>query len=54
MEETDAKDLISKRKGEAKNLRVHKKILHKGICLRYKKLQFSPKMYRYFEWTEGR
>ena len=27
----------------------------KGICFeRYKKVQFSPKKYRYLEWTEGR
>ena len=34
LEETDRKDLILIRKGEAKNLRKHKKILHKGICLK--------------------
>ena len=33
LEETDRKDLILRRK-EAKNLRGHKKILHKGICLK--------------------
>ena len=34
LEETDRKDLILRRKGEAKNLRGHNKILHKGICLK--------------------
>ena len=48
LEETDRKDLILRRKGEAKKLRGHKKILHKGICLK------DTKKYRYLEWTEGR
>ena len=34
LEETDRKDLILRKKGEAKNLRGHKKMLHKGICLK--------------------
>ena len=34
LEETDRKDLILIRKGEVKNLREHKKILQKGICLK--------------------
>ena len=54
LEDTDRKDQILRRKGEAKNLRGHKKILHKGVCLRYKKVQFSLKKHRYLEWTEGR
>ena len=54
LEETDRKDLILRRKGEDRNLKGHKKILHKEICLRYKKVQLSPKKYRYLEWTEGR
>ena len=33
LEETDRKDLILRRKGEARNLRGHKKKLQKGICL---------------------
>ena len=54
-EETNRKDLILRRKGEARNLREHKKKLQKGICLNdTKKVQFSPKKYRYLEWTEGR
>ena len=55
LEETDRKDLILRRKGEHKNLRGHKKILHKGICLKdTKKVQFSPKKYKYLEWNKGR
>ena len=33
LEETDRKELILRTKGEARNLRGHKKMLHKGICL---------------------
>ena len=55
LEETDRKDLTLRRKGEAKNLRGHKKILHKGISLKdTKKYSFSSKKYRYLEWTKGR
>ena len=48
LEETDRKDLILRRKGEARNLRGHKKKLQKGICLN------DTKKYRYLEWTERR
>ena len=52
---TDRKDLILRRKGEAKILSGHNKILQKGICLKNtKKVQFFWKKYRYLEWTEGR
>ena len=55
LEEIDRKDLILRRKGEAENLREHKKKLVKAICLNNtKKVQFFPKKYRYLEWTEGR
>ena len=37
LEETDRKDLILRTKGESRNLRGHKKILQKGICLKYTK-----------------
>ena len=33
LEETDGKDLIIKRKGEARYLKGHEKILQKGIWL---------------------
>ena len=33
LEETDRKNLIFRRKGEARHLRGHKKKLQKGICL---------------------
>ena len=51
LEETDRKDLnredlITKRKGETRNLKGHNKKLQKGICF--------PKKYRYLEWTEGK
>ena len=47
LEETDRKDLIWRRKGEAKNLKGHKKKLQKGIYLNdTKKVQFSQKKYR--------
>ena len=50
LEETDRKNLILRRKGEARNLSGHKKKLQKGICLKdTKKVQFSPKKYRYLE-----
>ena len=32
LEETDRKDLILRRKGEARHLKGHKKKLQKGIC----------------------
>ena len=55
LEETDRKNLILRRKGEARNMRDHKKQLQKGICLNNtKKVQFSPRKYRYLEWTGGR
>ena len=34
LEETNREDLILRRKREARNFRGHKKILHKGICLK--------------------
>ena len=52
-EETDRKDLILRRKGEAGNLRGHKKILYEEICLKdAKKYSFSQRSI-YLEWTEG-
>ena len=42
LEETDRKNLIMKRKGEARNLWGHKKKLQKEICLNDKEVQFSP------------
>ena len=58
LEETNRKDLILRRKGEAKNLKGHtkkkKKIAKRNLLELYKKVQFSPKKYRYLEWTEGR
>ena len=42
LEETDRKHLLL-RKGEARNLRGHKKKLQKGICLNDTKKYFSPK-----------
>ena len=44
LEETDKKNFILRRKGEAKNLRGHKKKLRKGICLNdIKEYSFSPR-----------
>ena len=43
LEETDRKDLILKRKGEAKNLKGHMKKLQKGICLNETKVFFSQR-----------
>ena len=54
LEETDRKDLILRRKGEAKNLRPPVKIAKGNLLERYQKVQFSPKKSRYLEWTEGR
>ena len=55
LEEINIKYIILRRKGEARYLRGHKKKLQKGICLHdTKKIQFSPKKYRYLELTEGR
>ena len=55
LEETDGKDLILRRKGEARNFRgTQEKITKRNLLERYKKIQFSLKMYRYLEWTEGR
>ena len=54
LEKTDRKDLILRRKGEVRYLKGHKKKLQKGICLKDTKKQFSPKNYRYLEWTKGR
>ena len=42
LEETDREDLILRRKGEARNLRGDKKILHKGICLKDTKKHSFP------------
>ena len=42
LEETERKDLILTRKGAARNLRGHKKILHKGICLKNTKMYSFP------------
>ena len=52
LEETDRKDLILRRKGEARNLRTQE--IKRNLLERYKKVQFSPKKYRYLEWTERR
>ena len=44
LEETGRKDLILRRKGEAKNLRGYKKKLQKGICLNdTKKIHFPQR-----------
>ena len=44
LEETDKKDLILRRKGEARNFREHKKKLQKGICFNdTKKYSFSQR-----------
>ena len=53
LEETDRKDLILKRKEETRYLRGQKIIAKTNLPKRYKKVQFSPKKYRYMEWTEG-
>ena len=42
MEETDRKDLILRRKGEARNLKGHKKKMQKGICLKDTKKYSFP------------
>ena len=42
LKETDRKDLILRTKVEAKNLRGHKKILCKGICLKDTKKYSFP------------
>ena len=42
LEEIDREDLILRRKGKARNLREHKKILHKGICLKDTKKYSFP------------
>ena len=42
LEETYRKDLILRRKGEARNLRGHKKKLKKGICLNNTKKYSFP------------
>ena len=54
LEETDIKDLILRRTGEDRNLRTQEKIDKSNLLERYKKVQFSPKNYRYLEWTERR
>ena len=46
LEETDRKDLILRIKGEARNLRGHKKILYKGICLKDTKKYSFPQRSR--------
>ena len=43
LEETDRNYLILRRKGEARNLRGHKKKLQKGICLNNTKKYILPK-----------
>ena len=53
LEETDRKDLILRRKGEAGNLKGQKKLV-KRICLNDKKVQFSLKKYGYLQWTGRR
>ena len=53
LEERDRKNLLLRRKGEARNLRGQQKIAKMNLLERYKKV-FSPKKYRYLEWTEGR
>ena len=57
LEETDRKDLIFRRKGEARNLRGNKKKLQKGICLNDTKKYSFPQRSTdtsYLEWTERR
>ena len=54
LEERDGKDLILRRKGEAKNLRGHKKYCKKEFAWTIQKSTFSLKKYRYLKWTEGR
>ena len=53
LQETDRKDLILRRKVEARYLRTQEKIAKRNLFERYKKL-FFPKKYRYLEWTKGR
>ena len=54
MVKTDRKNLILRRKGEARNLRTQEKIAKRNLLEQYKKVQLSPKKYKYLEWTEGR
>ena len=44
LEETYRKDLILRRKGEARNLRGHKKELQTGICLKKKSTVFPKEV----------
>ena len=54
LEETDRKDIILRRKGEARNLSGHKKKLQKGICLKDTKKYRFPQRSRHLEWTKGK
>ena len=49
LEKTDKNYLILRRKGEARNLRGQEKIAERNLLEQYKKVQFSPKKYRYLE-----
>ena len=52
LEETDRKDVILRRKIEARNLKREKNA-ERNLLERYKKVQFSQKKCRYLEWTIG-
>ena len=54
LEETNRKDIILRRKGEAGNLRGQENIGKRNLLIWHKKIQFSSKKYRYLEWTKGR
>ena len=51
LEETDRKNVILRRKGDARHFRGHKIKLQKELQERYKKVQSSPQKYKYMEWT---
>ena len=53
LKETDRRDLIHRRKIEARYLRRQEKIEKRNSLERYKKVQYSVKKYRYLKWTEG-
>ena len=52
LEETNRKDLTLRSKGESRNLKEHKKNAETNLLERYRIILFSPKKYRYLEWTE--
>ena len=50
LEETDRKDLIMKRKGEARHLRrTQEKIAKRNLLEQYKKVQLSLSKYKYLD-----